>query len=102
MKKSGEFRCDRLKECLEMERDKYLQLEHSNQLELQELMNQVELGEEAILESNRYQQLEQDNYLGLQELMNQVELREEAIHGVQQALVFNSLSTPTNWSSRSS
>jgi hypothetical protein len=55
MKKSGEFRCDRLKECLEMERDKYLQLEHSNQLELQELMNQVELGEEAILESNRYQ-----------------------------------------------
>jgi hypothetical protein len=36
-----------------MERDKYLQLEHSNQLELQELMNQVELGEEAIQESNR-------------------------------------------------
>jgi hypothetical protein len=60
-----------------MERDKYLQLEHSNQLELQELMNQVELGEEAILESNRYQQLEQSNYLGFQELMNQVELREE-------------------------
>ena len=38
-----------------MERDKYQQLEHSTQLELQELMNQVELGEEAVLESNRYQ-----------------------------------------------
>ena len=50
------YRCDRLKECLEMERDKYQQLEHSTQLELQELMNQVELGEEAVLESNRYQQ----------------------------------------------
>ena len=49
------YRCDRLKECLEMERDKYQQLEHSTQLELQELMNQVELGEEAVLESNRYQ-----------------------------------------------
>lgn len=57
-------RCDRLKECLEMERDKYLQLEHSTQLELQELMNQVELGEEAVLESNRkLEQLEEERSL---------------------------------------
>jgi hypothetical protein len=36
-----------------MEREKYQQLSHSTQMELQELMNQVELGEEAVIESNR-------------------------------------------------
>jgi hypothetical protein len=36
-----------------MEREKYQQLAHSTQMELQELMNQVELGEEAVIESNR-------------------------------------------------
>jgi hypothetical protein len=46
-------RCDRLKECLEMERDKYLQLEHSSQLQLQQLVNQLELREEAVSHSSR-------------------------------------------------
>jgi hypothetical protein len=39
-------------------------------------MNQVELGEKAILESNRYQQLRQSKYLGLQELMNRAAILE--------------------------
>ncbi len=53
-----------------MESKRYQHREHSNQL-----MNQVELGEEATLEL----ELEQSNYLRLQEFINQVELRGKAI-----------------------